>query len=868
MEGSSPEMPTVSPTEPETLRYTFVITKNETALGMKAEDADDTDGLITITQIIPGGLVDTAPTEAFIFEPGTAVPKGVGVQPGDQIEEINKQPLMGSGVTQLLALVQRVPLNSKIVFKMRRRIKKKTSRLAAGPRDSISLYNAFDLKSLTLDSHVESAVAALASVASDATSASTTTTAATGTAAPASRGSDGGSAVVVDDTAAAAAAAQKGLGTPDRSVATSGPSQFPAWGAHCGFGPSQWARCVGVGVISSPLDGSGTTHAGVSGKIVVVARKQAGFGHIILSLQKAGAVGAVVIDTTGAPFAPVVPSSEAATSVTIPFVVVSMDDGAKLMAELRSTEGTSHPTMLRLHWDTTPAPIQTQDMESLAPSDAGKKPGFWKRSFSTIKRASSPRSIRKRSVNAVGRDSTSDDTPGAGAAKGSPKPPRRIKTTDSDSARSSRKGSAEPSSSRPHSSTSRVFDTSDGESESPTSTDHPTTAARSVASTHKGGRQQRLDNVNDQGEEAVDEEEGEDEGEGLNSEAEMPSFPGQIVHDSIVNRGVDELYHVLFVDDAWFRELCRLKQTTNLQIGPWEGEDGAKARTLEYTLSLNMRIGPKSTQANETQREIPSDPGCRVVVTECRTPFVPYGSNFYGKNFFVLARESKYQTHLRVYGEVVITASLWSITRNLIVSNAKEGMTNHWIDASRALLTVLETDEDEQRRPSSLTRRSSARLGLRIRHRRASSGTWVAPSDAESIHHAANKKHHRTVGHQLPTQLSTPSGLGFPFEALTPVAVPVPHGKVSGLESVIRRADLNTLMATYSTLGGIVKYIYAEPYGVAAIMTIGLLAWIATAFMMSINSLVIIYLLYRIWELEHKVKVLAQTIESEPSSPI
>eukprot|EP00035_Acanthoeca_spectabilis_P012516 m.224015 g.224015 ORF g.224015 m.224015 type:complete len:92 (+) comp15640_c0_seq15:97-372(+) len=36
--------------------FTFTITKNETALGMKAEDAGNTDGYITVTQIIPGGL--------------------------------------------------------------------------------------------------------------------------------------------------------------------------------------------------------------------------------------------------------------------------------------------------------------------------------------------------------------------------------------------------------------------------------------------------------------------------------------------------------------------------------------------------------------------------------------------------------------------------------------------------------------------------------------------------------------------------------------------------------------------------------------------------------------------------------------------
>ena len=39
------------------------------------------------------------------------------------------------------------------------------------------------------------------------------------------------------------------------------------------------------------------------------------------------------------------------------------------------------------------------------------------------------------------------------------------------------------------------------------------------------------------------------------------------MHDSIVDLDMHELYNVLFTDDKWFRELCRLKQTTELDIG-------------------------------------------------------------------------------------------------------------------------------------------------------------------------------------------------------------------------------------------------------------------------------------------------------------
>ena len=46
-------------------------------------------------------------------------------------------------------------------------------------------------------------------------------------------------------------------------------------------------------------------------------------------------------------------------------------------------------------------------------------------------------------------------------------------------------------------------------------------------------------------------------------------FPGDILHDSLVDLDMHALYTVLFTDDAWFREVCRLKQTTEIEIGEW-----------------------------------------------------------------------------------------------------------------------------------------------------------------------------------------------------------------------------------------------------------------------------------------------------------
>jgi hypothetical protein len=120
-------------------------------------------------------------------------------------------------------------------------------------------------------------------------------------------------------------------------------------------------------------------------------------------------------------------------------------------------------------------------------------------------------------------------------------------------------------------------------------------------------------------------------------------------------------------------------------------------------------------------------------------------------------------------------------------------MENHWVDASRALLIVLEAAEAAQaakeRRPPR-------------RHRRVSSGGWTALTETRET---AVDSSPRGVGvsHEQPhtarRSIQASGGLGFPFEALTPVAVSKPASRVNGLETVIRKADLAALMATYVT---------------------------------------------------------------------
>eukprot|EP00041_Stephanoeca_diplocostata_P021176 m.487824 g.487824 ORF g.487824 m.487824 type:complete len:1238 (+) comp21757_c0_seq5:321-4034(+) len=174
---------------------------------------------------------------------------------------------------------------------------------------------------------------------------------------------------------------------------------------------------------------------------------------------------------------------------------------------------------------------------------------------------------------------------------------------------------------------------------------------------------------------------------------ELPAFDGFVSHDSIVPCKVDTLYRILFCEREWLDEICRVKQTQDVSVGDWTGSEGTRARELGFTLALNIRIGPKTARAKDMQEEVTYQPGSLYVIkSEVSTPKVPYGESFFGRTYYILARDNddQFRTHLRVYGEVVFTKSLWSITKHMIQKNGKEGMLNHWIDASRVLLDVVE----------------------------------------------------------------------------------------------------------------------------------------------------------------------------------
>ena len=119
------------------------------------------------------------------------------------------------------------------------------------------------------------------------------------------------------------------------------------------------------------------------------------------------------------------------------------------------------------------------------------------------------------------------------------------------------------------------------------------------------------------------------------------------MHDSIVACSVDTLYNILFVDIAFFEEICRVKNTSNLDVCEWTGNEGVRTRELGYTVALNIRIGPKSARASEKQEEMTVNKrNMYVIKSDVATPDVPYGGSFFGRAIYIVARETSTTAHL------------------------------------------------------------------------------------------------------------------------------------------------------------------------------------------------------------------------------
>ena len=119
-------------------------------------------------------------------------------------------------------------------------------------------------------------------------------------------------------------------GTPNSSLKAVPAIVFDDQTGTAIFGPATF-NTTGSAVLSTPADGC-TAITGVTGMIAVIDRGNCNFTVKVDNAQAAGAIGVVLVNNTAGHIAPA-PNVDDPT-VTIPFLGVSLEDGAKLKAKL------------------------------------------------------------------------------------------------------------------------------------------------------------------------------------------------------------------------------------------------------------------------------------------------------------------------------------------------------------------------------------------------------------------------------------------------------------------------------------------------------------------------------------------------------
>lgn len=140
---------------------------------------------------------------------------------------------------------------------------------------------------------------------------------------------------------------------------------------------------------------------------------------------------------------------------------------------------------------------------------------------------------------------------------------------------------------------------------------------------------------------------------------------GKMALDEVFGLDVDYVFEILFTDSQFYRDFLASRKTTELIVAPWPDdaeEDGVKSRTITYTLSLNYKLGPKSTKTTEKQMINPdSRPGSHYIVdAEVNNLEVPYADTFYTATRFCLLKVSNNRTRVKVHCEIKYKKTAWA----------------------------------------------------------------------------------------------------------------------------------------------------------------------------------------------------------------
>nr|XP_026693590.1 GRAM domain-containing protein 1C isoform X1 [Ciona intestinalis] len=141
-----------------------------------------------------------------------------------------------------------------------------------------------------------------------------------------------------------------------------------------------------------------------------------------------------------------------------------------------------------------------------------------------------------------------------------------------------------------------------------------------------------------------------------------------------------ELFNIIYGDTCPFWKLyLEKRQTFDITITKWkDGEaenQGYKVRSLNYNLTLNNPLGPKSSNVDEVQVCYKHEP-CRYYTVDCtaHTHGVPYSDYFSTVMRYQIRKLGKSTCELRVSAQLVFNKTPWGLVKNFIEKNCYSGI--------------------------------------------------------------------------------------------------------------------------------------------------------------------------------------------------
>lgn len=153
--------------------------------------------------------------------------------------------------------------------------------------------------------------------------------------------------------------------------------------------------------------------------------------------------------------------------------------------------------------------------------------------------------------------------------------------------------------------------------------------------------------------------------------------------DEVFQIDIERMFELLFTDCPFQDELAKRRKIFDVVPTPWvESTDGdyLKARTLSYTVPINISFCPKRAESVEKQTmDITSKPGRRYIIdTEADTTGIPYGDAFSFLNRFCITRITRRSCRLNVTGHVKYRKNVMALIKNLVYKTCVSGITNNF----------------------------------------------------------------------------------------------------------------------------------------------------------------------------------------------